>query len=137
MKLLDMFELSADEARREEQLLKTCRKTQGEYRSPDNGGWTTYSEDFIEAAAGLYRIYRTALENNGTRLAEILGVPPSLRHPAVKVRPDRHGPEAILNHMGHRFKDTGILSCRGATMRRPEIIRHLYNAHLRRLLKPT
>ena len=86
----DMFELSADEARREEQLLKTCRKTQGEHRPPDHSGWTTYSDDFIEAAAGLYRIYRTALENYFTRLAGCLGVSPSSRPPAVKVRPDIH-----------------------------------------------
>lgn len=129
--MFDMFELSADEARREEQLLKTCRKTQGEHRPPDHSGWTTYSDDFIEAAAGLYRIYRTALENNGTRLAEFLGVPPSSRPPAVKVRPDRH--DAILRHMGLRFQDTGILSCRKAQMT-TQLVAYLYVYHLRRLL---
>lgn len=134
--MLDMFDLSADQTPREKELLNTCKKSQGEYLPgwhPPTSWATTYSEDFVDAAAALYRLYTTAYENNAVRLRELLGAPQPSRPSVVKVRPSRHLNKAILRHMGQRFKDTGILSCRGATMTFQKV-EYLYNAHLRPIL---
>ena len=57
----DTEKLSAADKQEEKELLIVCKQHQGEYRFAHHGSgsWaTTYSKDFIRAAANLYLLYK-------------------------------------------------------------------------------
>jgi hypothetical protein len=83
------MKLNENDVQRETQLLDICKTNQGEFllAGSGSGSWaTTYSNEFIAAAADLYSLYK----ENGSSYPQFL--------------------------LSQRFRDAGIRSCRGAAM---------------------
>lgn len=101
--------LSKNELHRELGLLETCRRTQGERLLPGSGSgsWaTTYSDDFIAAAAELFSLYQSK----------------------------SHGASYPIARLSQRFEDFGIKSCRGAVMSISRV-EYLYKTHLMSVIR--
>lgn len=114
------IELTEDETRRVNELLVVCQTKQGEYLSALNSGWaTTYSSEFVDAAAELFNIY-----SNG-KIA-----------PPIHGQGTRYFLTVIFDLMATLFSSNGIRSCRKSVMDR-ENVRYLFEAHIYRKLYKT
>jgi hypothetical protein len=129
---LRSFELSPEQVKEEERFLGICKKWQGEYLpgSHGPGSWaTTYSNEFIEAAVGLYKVYNSAELSpwDKKHLHRISRDIEALIKANLRIW--------ILYHMAEKFRDAKIGSCRSSEFT-PQKMEYLYNNHMRALLTP-
>ena len=104
------MKLSTEDKMKVDELIEVCKKYQGEYIPGDHGpgSWaTTYSDEFITAAAKMFIIFKRA----------------------------RHGvwTDAICD-LVDRFKNAEIRSCRGSVMNFDRV-NYLYETHLEEKIK--
>lgn len=104
------MKLSAEDKIKVDELIEICKKYQGEYIPGGHGpgSWaTTYSNEFIAAAAKMFLIFKKARYGVWT--------------------------DAIYD-LADSFKDAGIRSCRGSTMNFDRV-NYLYETHLEEKIK--